>query len=59
VGRACSTNWGEEKCMKVNCGKDRKKKRLGRSRCRWVDIIKIDVGKRGLEWYRPDCFDSG
>jgi hypothetical protein len=44
MGRACSTNGGEEKCIK---------RPLGRPRHRWVDNIKMDlreIGRDGMVW---------
>jgi hypothetical protein len=46
MNRACSTN-GEDGC------KDKGKSPLGRTRCRWVDTIMIDLGQIGggsIEW---------
>jgi hypothetical protein len=54
MGRACSTNVGEEKCILDIGEKVRRKKRpLGRPRRRWVDNIKIDlreIGWDGMDW---------
>jgi hypothetical protein len=47
-------NVEEEKCIQDIGGKPRRKKKpLGRPRCRWVDNIKIDlrkVGWHGMYW---------
>jgi hypothetical protein len=42
MGRACSTNWGEEE--------SEGKKPLGRPRSRWVDNIKIDLKIHRMGW---------
>jgi hypothetical protein len=50
--RACSTYWGEERCIQDFGGETWGKGPLGRSRRRW-DNIKIDlqeVGYGGMEW---------
>jgi hypothetical protein len=43
MGRACSTNGGEEKCIQDTGGKARRKEPLGRPRHKWVDNIKMDL----------------
>jgi hypothetical protein len=53
MGRACSTNGGEEKCIKILVGKPEGKRPLGIPRSRWVDNIKIDlrkIGWSGMDW---------
>jgi hypothetical protein len=49
---ACSTNGKEEESVQVTGGKARKMRLLGRSRRRWVDNIKMDLGEigRSIEW---------
>jgi hypothetical protein len=41
MGRACSTNGGDEKAYRVLVGKPQGKRPLGRPTCRWVDNIKM------------------
>jgi hypothetical protein len=59
MGRACSTNWGEKRnAYRILVGKPEGKRPLGRSRRRWVDIIKIDlreirVGRNGTDLVDP------
>jgi hypothetical protein len=53
MGRSCSTNGGEEECIKV--GKPEGKRPLGRTRRRWVDNIKMDL--RGIGWDGMDWID--
>jgi hypothetical protein len=51
MGGACSTNGGE--AYRLLVGKPGRKTPLGRPRCRWVDNIKIDLGKIGwgdVDW---------
>jgi hypothetical protein len=43
MGRACSTNGGEEECLQDICGKARRKETIGRPRRRWVDNSKMDL----------------
>jgi hypothetical protein len=53
MGRACSTNGGDEECIEDIGGKARRKKPLGRPRRRWVDNIKMDlgeIGRNGRNW---------
>jgi hypothetical protein len=53
MGRACSTNGGDEECIEDIGGKPERKEPLGRPRCRWVDIIKMDLREIGwdcMEW---------
>jgi hypothetical protein len=47
MGRACSTNGGEEECLYIIGGKPEGKRPLGRSRRRWVDNIKRNLGEIG------------
>jgi hypothetical protein len=50
VGRACSTNGGDEECV---VGKPEGKRPLGRPRRRLVDNIKMDLremGWDGMDW---------
>jgi hypothetical protein len=44
-------NWREGECMLFE-GKPEGKRPLGRPRHRWVDEIKMDLGKMG--WYGVD-----
>jgi hypothetical protein len=53
TGRACSTNGGEEACIRV--GKKQGKRPLERPRRRWVDIIKLDL--RQIGWDVMDWID--
>jgi hypothetical protein len=54
MGRACSTNGGEEECIKDTGGKARRKETTEQTtRRRWVNNIKKDFGKigwDGLDW---------
>jgi hypothetical protein len=53
MGRACSTNGGEEECYRILVGKPEAKRPLARPICRWVDNIKIDlreIGWDGVDW---------
>jgi hypothetical protein len=54
MGRACSTNGGEEKnAYRILVGKPEGKRPLGRQRCRCVDNIKMglrEVGWDGMDW---------
>jgi hypothetical protein len=53
MGRLCSTNGKAGNAYRVLVGKSEGKRPLGRSRCRWVDNIKIDlraIGCDGMDW---------
>jgi hypothetical protein len=53
MGRACSTNRGEEEVYRVLMGKPEGKRPLGSLRRRLVVNIKIDlreIGWDGMEW---------
>jgi hypothetical protein len=39
----CSTCGREEMCIQVWMGNPKRKRTLGRYRCRWENIIKIDL----------------
>ena len=43
MGRACSTYWGEHRCIQGFGGKPEGKRPLGRPRRRWEDNIKMDL----------------
>jgi hypothetical protein len=44
---ACRTDGGEEELVCVICRKSRGKRPLGRLRRRWVDNVRMDLGKIG------------
>jgi hypothetical protein len=48
MGGACSTNGQKRNAYRLLVGKPERKRPLGRSRRRWVDNIKLDLGKIGL-----------
>jgi hypothetical protein len=53
MGRACSTNVGEEQCIEDIGGIPEGKRPLGRPRRRCVDNIKMDlreIGWHGIDW---------
>jgi hypothetical protein len=47
MDRACSTNGEKGHAYRILVGKPQGKIPLGRPRCRWVDIIKMDFRKTG------------
>jgi hypothetical protein len=49
MGRACSTNKGEEESYTLLVGKTEGKRPLGRPRRRWVDNIRIYLGEVGWD----------
>jgi hypothetical protein len=51
MGRACNMHWGEEECIKILVGKP-EGKRLGRPRCTWRIILKLNLGCGDM-----DCID--
>jgi hypothetical protein len=55
MGRACSTNWGEEAAYRVLVGRPEGKRPLGRLRRRWEDNIKMDL--REIRWGGMDWID--
>jgi hypothetical protein len=44
---ACSTNWEKRNAYRLLVGKPEGKRPLGRPRRRWVNNIKMDLGKTG------------
>jgi hypothetical protein len=52
MSRACSRNGEKSNPYRILVGKPEGKRPLGRPRCMWVDIIKIDLKELG--W---DCMD--
>jgi hypothetical protein len=51
MGRACSTNGGEENACRILMGKPEWKRLQCRPRLRWVDNIKMDIRKlNGVVW---------
>jgi hypothetical protein len=53
MGRAYSTNGGEEEAYRILVGNPERKRPLGRPRRRWVNNIKIDlreIGWDGMDW---------
>jgi hypothetical protein len=48
MGRTCSTNGEKRNEYRFLFGKPEGKRPLGRSRCRWVDNIKTNLGEIGL-----------
>jgi hypothetical protein len=55
MGGACSAYGGEEKHIQCLVGKPEGKKQLGRPRCSWEDVIKMDV--KEVEYGDMDCFE--
>jgi hypothetical protein len=55
MGKACSTNGGEEECIWDIGGKFGKKETTGRPKRRWVDNIKMDL--REIGWDYMDWID--
>jgi hypothetical protein len=55
VSRACGGNWEKRNMYRLLIGEPEGMRPLGRSRCRWVDNIKMDVlgmGCTGIVWLR-------
>jgi hypothetical protein len=48
MGRACSTNGGEEECIQDTGGKVRRTETTRKTETRWVDNIKTDRREIGL-----------
>jgi hypothetical protein len=48
--RACSTNVEKRNAYRTLVGKAKGKRQLGRSRRRWVDNIKVDIGWDDMKW---------
>jgi hypothetical protein len=49
MGRACSRNGEKRNAYRILMGKLERKRPLGRSRCRWVDNIKMDLREIGWD----------
>jgi hypothetical protein len=53
MGGPCSTNGEKRNAYRLLVGKAEGKRPLGRPRCRWVDIIRMDLGEVGwgdVDW---------
>jgi hypothetical protein len=53
MGGACGMNGEKRNAYRLFMGKQEGKKPLGRPRCRWVDNIKMNLGKIGwwvIDW---------
>jgi hypothetical protein len=50
MGRGCSTNVVKRNAYRLLVGKPEGNRPLGRPRCRWVDNIKMDLERDGVEW---------
>jgi hypothetical protein len=53
MGGACRTSGGEEEHVYVISGEPEGKRPVERTRCRWMDNVKIDLGEigwGGLDW---------
>jgi hypothetical protein len=53
MGGPCSTNGEKRNAYRLLVGKPEGKRPLGKPRCRWVDIIRMDLGKVGwgdVDW---------
>jgi hypothetical protein len=53
MGKACSTNGEQRNAYRTLVGKPEGKRPTGRTRCTWVDNIKIDlreIGWGGMDW---------
>jgi hypothetical protein len=53
MGRACSTNGEKRNVYTILVENPKRKRPLGRSRCRWVDNVKMDlrrIGCVGMDW---------
>jgi hypothetical protein len=53
MGSECSKNGEKGNAHRILVGKPKVKRTLGRSRCRWVDNIKMnlrEIGWGGMAW---------
>jgi hypothetical protein len=50
MGRAGSANGEKRNAYKILVGKLERKRLLGRPKLRWVDSIKMDLRRDGMEW---------
>jgi hypothetical protein len=53
VGGTCGTHGGGEECVQGLDGKARRKEPLGGPRCRWEDVIRMDlreIGWGSVDW---------
>jgi hypothetical protein len=45
MGKACSTNGEKRNAYRILMGKPEEKRKLGRTRSRWVDNVNLDLRK--------------
>jgi hypothetical protein len=57
MGVPCSTNGEKRNTYRLLVGKPEGKRPLGRSRCRWVDNIRMDLGE--VRWGDVDWIGLG
>jgi hypothetical protein len=53
IGRACNTNGEKRNARMILVGKPEGERPLERTRCRWLDNIKMDfkeIGGDGMDW---------
>jgi hypothetical protein len=55
MGRAYCTNGGKRNACRILVGKPEGKRPIGRSSCKWVDNIKMDLRETG--WGGTDWID--
>jgi hypothetical protein len=59
MGGACSTNGKKKYVYRLLVGKPEGNSPLGKTRCRWMDNIKMDLGEIGDRWCGLDWPGSG
>jgi hypothetical protein len=59
MSRACSTKWEKRNAYRILVGKPEGRTANGIPRRRWVDNIKMNLGRYRMVWYGLDSCGRG